>query len=91
MLLLTITLSIYWIKEKIVFKNRQPIDMIGIEIIHNAPKVITAWSIILAGFLFVGFSKLHILWVCPLTFFVLVNLIIIKKPGMPKKPKPRVT
>ena len=75
----TIALFVLWIKEMKGEGNGHPDDSISLGIICVAPRLIIPWSIILISFLFMDVNKLHLLWICPLIFLLVVNLRVILK------------
>lgn len=79
MLGVTIALFILWIKEMKGVGSGKFRDGIGLGIICVAPRLIIPWSIILISFLFMDLNKLHLLWICPLIFLLVVNLRVIMK------------
>ena len=75
----TIALLVLWIKEMKGEGNGLPDDSISLGIVCVAPRLIIPWSIILISFLFMDVNKLHLLWICPLIFLLVVNLRVIMK------------
>lgn len=79
MLGLTIALFIRWLKVVKGGDNSKPNEGIAMGIICTAPRLVIAWTIILISFLFMDLSKLNLLWICPLSFLLIVNLRVILK------------
>jgi len=75
----TIALLVLWIKEMKGEGSGLPDDSISLGIVCVAPRLIIPWSIILISFLFMDVNKLHLLWICPLVFLLVVNLRVILK------------
>jgi len=75
----TIALLVLWIKEMKGEGSGLSDDSISLGIVCVAPRLIIPWSIILISFLFMDVNKLHLLWICPLIFLLVVNLRVIMK------------
>ncbi len=81
----TVALSFLWLKEMKGDRNGHSEDSRSIGIICCAPRLIIPWGIILISFLFMDLNKLHLLWICPLIFLLVVNLRVILKIKMDSK------
>jgi hypothetical protein len=76
---LTIALFVLWLRDMKGVGRGQSRDGIAMAIVCTAPRLIITWSVILISFLFIDLNKLHLLWICPLTFLLVVNLRVIMK------------
>lgn len=85
MLGVTVALSFLWLKEMKGDGNGHSDDSRSIGIICCAPRLIIPWGIILISFLFMDLNKLHLLWICPVIFLLVVNLRVILKIKMDSK------
>lgn len=73
-LAVTIFLCIVWLIGLYKVKCRKKIGHIELIIIVRFPMIFFSGIIILAGFLFIDFSKLNLLWIYPLIIFLFINL-----------------
>jgi len=78
-LVVTIFLCIVWLIGLYKVKRKEHIGHIELIIIVRFPMIFFSGIIILAGFLFIDFSKLNLLWIYPLLIFLFVNLKMNKR------------
>ncbi len=74
----TLTSFITWIYKKRSYQDACFYDTREVVALLTIPRVVIAGTILLLVFLFVGVNKLHLLWLFPVTYFV-INVMMARK------------
>ncbi len=74
----TIVSFITWLSKKRRYSRGCFYDSREVVALHTIPRVVIAWTILLAVFLFVDATKLHLLWVYP-SIYILVMFRMSRK------------
>lgn len=68
----TIVSFITWLVKKRNYKHGQFYDTREVVSLYTIPRVVIIWSVILIGFLLIDMSKLHLLWLYPAVYIVIM-------------------